>query len=399
MFAHGTLIAVATLPLLSWGGGQTGQAAPARPSGIPTGVFDEPEVPSFVPSLVRSLPPQSITLPSGEVADFGAHTIWRPICTGAGAVSQDELERMVLAHERLVRRPSHVLDTTPIQRIGSFNVVFVLSGSIPPAAPAAFAACEAYIESFFSDPITITINVSFQVLSPGVLGSTGSSSGYVSYSPSRAQIVADMDTLVVDDTIQAFLPTTSTCPVRYTSSSSVTNETRVFFNFAAWKAVDGVVAGADASMTLNSSFAFDYDPSNGITTGQYSFQDIIIHETGHAMGFTSGGDFRFRDMDVLDLFRFQRTDGTGDFNPDTTAEFQTRARLVAFNAPNDDHNSDLVSAEYRMSDGNPYQMSHFREQTANIGLMDPALAPGQTFYPAFYSTADLAMFDAIGYDY
>jgi hypothetical protein len=30
--------------------------------------------------------------------------------------------------------------------------------------------------------------------------------------------------------------------------------------------------------------------------------------------------------------------------------------------------------------------------------MDPALAAGQTFYPAFYSTADLSMFDAIGYD-
>jgi hypothetical protein len=51
-----------------------------------------------------------------------------------------------------------------------------------------------------------------------------------------------------------------------------------------------------------------------------------------------------------------------------------------------------------MSDGSPHQMSHFREQTANIGLMDPALAPGQTFYPAYFSTADLTMFDAIGYD-
>lgn len=399
MIAQGTLLAVATLPLLSWGGVQVGPPAPVRPTGVPTGVLVDPVLPDFVPSLRRSLPQQFVTLPSGEAVDFGAHSIWRPICSGAGTTSQDELERMVLAHERLIRRPSRVIDTTPAHQIGSFNIVFVLSGSIPAAAPAAFAACEAYMESFFSDPITITVNVSFQVLSPGVLGSTGSSSGYVSYSPSRAQIVADMDTGVVDDTIQAFLPTTSTCPVRYTSSSSVTNETRVFFNFAAWKAVDGTVSGADANMTLNSSFAFDYDPSNGITTNQYSFQDIIIHETGHAMGFTSGGDFRFRDMDVLDLFRFQRTDGTGDYNPDTTAEFQVRARLVAFNAPNDDHNSDLVSAEYRMSDGNPYQMSHFREQTANIGLMDPALAPGQTFYPAFYSTADLAMFDAIGYDY
>src|SRR5262245_18385950 len=106
------------------------------------------------------------------------------------------------------------------------------------------------------------------------------------------------------------------------------------------------------------------------------------------MDSTSGVDFRFRDMEVLDLFGFQRTDGAGDYNPDTTAEFQVQARRCAFNAANDDHNSDLISAEYRISDGNPYQASHFREQTPNIGLMDPAIGAGQTFYPAFYSTAD-----------
>jgi hypothetical protein len=399
MIAHGTVLAIASLCLQL----QEGTGA-VRQSGAPTGAVQETVVPTYVPSLRRELPRQTITLPSGERVDIGAHENWKPICTGSGAgtMTRDELERSALVHNLLIRRPGHVIDTTPTttrEKIGSFNVVFVLSGSIPPAAPAAFAACESYIESFFSDPMTITVNVSFQVLSPGVLGSTGSSSGYVSYSPARAMIVADMDLGVVDDTIQAFLPSGTTCPVRYTSGSTITNENRVFFNFAAYKAVDGVVSGTDASMTLNSSFAFDYDPSNGITTGQYSFQDIIIHETGHAMGFTSGVDFRFRDMDVLDLFRFQRTDGSSDNNPDTTAEFQVRPRRCSFNAPNDDHNSDLISAEYRMSDGNPYQASHFREQTPNIGLMDPALAAGQTFYPAFYSTADLAMFDAIGYDY
>jgi hypothetical protein len=393
MIAHGTVLAVTSLSLLALNGG-AGHQEGIRPTGVPGPAAQEPVSAHEVPSLRFELPSQSVTLPTGEVVDFGAHEVWKPICTGA-SVSRDELERMARTHEALVRRPTHVIDTTPIERIGSFNIVFVVSGSVPAGATAAIAAAEAYMESFFSDPITITINCSFQVLSPGVLGGTSSSYGYVSYSPARAQIVGDMD---ASDTLQAFLPTTSTCPVRYSSSSSVTNETRVFFTFANWKAVDGTVAGADASMTFNSSFAFDYDPSNGITTNTYSFQDVVIHETGHAMGFTSGGDFRFRDMETLDLFRFQRTDGTGDYNPDTTAEFQVRARLVAYNAPNDDHNSDLISAEYRMSDGSPYQMSHFREQTANIGLMDPALAPGQTFYPAFYSTADVAMFDVIGYD-
>src|SRR6185503_12814390 len=132
--------------------------------------------------------------------------------------------------------------------------------------------------------------------------------------------------------------------------------------------------------------------------GAFSFQDVVIHEVGHAMGFDSGIDFRNKDMETMDLFRFQSTDGSGDYNPDTLAEFTVRPRLMAFNSPNDAHNSDLISAEYRMSDGSPNQGSHFREQVPNIGLMDPSLAPGETWYPSFYSTADVAMFDVIGYD-
>lgn len=395
MIANGTVLAALGLSLLSWNGQATSSGVrPAGGSGSASIAVATPR--DYVPSLRFDLPPQSITLPSGEVAEFGAHEIWRPMCSDTSALTLEDLQHMMLTHKELMRRPTHVIDTTPVQKIGSFNVVFVTSGSLPAGASAALAAAETYIESFFSDPITITINCSFQALGPGILGSTGSSYGYVDYAGMRAQMVGDMDG---SDTLQSSLPAGSTCPVRYGTGSTVTNENRVFTTFANWKAVDGTVAGADANMTFSTNFAFDYDPTNGVTAGSYSFRDIIIHETGHAMGFTSGADFRNRDMEVLDLFRFQRTDGTGDYNPDTTAEFQARPRLVKYNAPNDDHNSDLISAEYRMSDGSPYQASHFREQEPNIGLMDPALAPGVSYSPAYYSTADLAMFDAIGYDY
>jgi hypothetical protein len=349
--------------------------------------------PSLIPMVRVELPPQKVQLANGETEDFGPHEIWRPMCTGTDKVTQQSLEHMVRVHEHLSQNPVTVIDTGA--ELNGFNIVFVLSGSVPAGASAALAAAETYIESFFSDPITITINCSFQPLGPGILGGTGSSYGYVSYSGMRAQLVSDMD---ANDTIQSSLPSGTTLPVRYTTGSTITNENRVFTTYANWKAADGAVSGVDANMTFSTNFSFDYDPSNGVGGSSYSFRDIVIHETGHAMGFTSGGDFRSNDLEVLDLYRFQRTDGTGDYNPDTLAEFTARPRLVRFNAPNDDHNSDLISIEYRMSDGSPHQMSHFREQTANIGLMDPALAPGQTFYPAYFSTADLTMFDAIGYD-
>ena len=71
-----------------------------------------------------------------------------------------------------------------------------------------------------------------------------------------------------------------------------------------------------------------------------------------------------------------------------------------FNNPNDDANSDLIVREHRMSDGDPWQASHFREQGSNIGIMDPAQANGETYVGRGYFTqADLDVFDFIGYDY
>jgi hypothetical protein len=53
-----------------------------------------------------------------------------------------------------------------------------------------------------------------------------------------------------------------------------------------------------------------------------------------------------------------------------------------------------------MSDGSPYQASHFREQSPNIGIMDPAQANGQTYVGrGYFSQADFDVFDFIGYDY
>jgi hypothetical protein len=116
------------------------------------------------------------------------------------------------------------------------------------------------------------------------------------------------------------------------------------------------------------------------------------------MGFGSGVDFRFQDIEALDIFRFRRTDGSSDFNPDTTAEFQVRPRWAVFNNPNDDVNFDIISVEYRFSDGSPWQASHFREQVPAIGIMDPAFSYGETFYPNFLRTSDITAFDAIGWN-
>lgn len=348
------------------------------------------------------IPGQTVTagLPDGTFTQLETQTVWKPVCSNRAPMSAADLEAMVQAHNADFADASRIVivDRKTLgggaPRVG-LDVVFVLGGSVPAAAIPAFTAAEAYLESQFpNDTMTVTVPVSFASLGAGIIGGTGSSYGSASWASSRSLLVGGMDGT---DTIHTFLPSGTTIPVRY-STGSTTNENRVFWTFANWKANGGTVAGNDASMQYSTNFPFDYDPSNGVTANTISLQDVIIHETGHALGCTSGVDFRVNDIEAMDIFRFRRTDGASDFNPDTTAEFTARPRWCVFNNPNDDVNFDDITSEIRFSDGSPWQASHWREQVPAIGIMDPAFSYAETFYPNFLRTTDLTFFDAIGYD-
>lgn len=343
--------------------------------------------------------PQVVTA-LGQPLVMHTQRLWKPVCgVGASSLTAGDLRQMDASHAAAMADVNKIIVVDRQQGVtprAGLNLVYTLGGSVPPAAVSAFAAAEAYLEAQFpNDPITVSVSVSFAALSPGVIGGTGSSYGYVDWATSRSVLVSSMD---ASDTIHTSLPSAS-LPVRY-NTSSTTAENRLFWTFANWKAAGGTVSGADASMQYSTAFPFDFDPSNGVTSGTMSLQDVVIHETGHAMGFTSAVDFRSRDAEVLDVFRFRNTDGTGasDLNPDSAAEFTARPRWLVRNNPNNDVNFDNIAAEYPFSDGSPYQASHFRQLIPAIGIMDPAFDYGETFYPNFLRTTDVNAFDAIGWD-
>ncbi len=324
---------------------------------------------------------------------------WKLMCGSAPVAGVDDLRTWATHHQlEMQNGPVRVIDTPNRNR--AIDIIFNAGPSVPTEAEVALGIAEAYLESLFADTITVSINVSFQAMGGGVIGSTAPSYvNGVSYTNSRNGLINGMDR---DDVIQDWLPSGNTVPVRFDGSSgTISQVSSVKWTRAAYRATIGSVTGLAADMTYNTNFDFDYDPSNGVPGNLMSFVDVVCHEVGHALGFVSSVDFGANELIDLDLYRFPLTDTGNDWNPDTFQEFQTKPRLMDFNNPDDGHISDIITGEYRMEDGSPAQGSHFREQGGSlyIGLMDPYFTEGETHYPDYFTLNDLAMFDAIGYDY
>jgi hypothetical protein len=335
----------------------------------------------------------SVLYADGSTVSMQTESVtWPTIGSDTSKTTPEQFKASVLrARDHFATTPK-----TLIQNTGASGLViqFVVT-SPPPGAQAALNAVASYIGSLFLDPITVTINIDFQSMDPGILGATTSHyAGSVTYANTRTGLVNGMDS---DDTLLTYLPTGSTIPVRYNiASGTATDESRVFFTVANYRATIGTLSGTAADMTINSDFSWDYDPSDGISSGCFCFRSVVAHEVGHVLGFTSGADFRNSDIEALDLFRFQDS----NYNPSTNAQFQTMSRLVWLDESGssyDDCNSDLITVEYEMSDGYPYQASHFSQGNVDA-IMQPAFSYGQTFYPNYYLTPDKKMFDMIGWD-
>lgn len=365
------------------------------------GPLDEPVVPAtrgdrkgvVPPFIVRDLGTEQIETYEGEKLVVPVLEHWRPICGGDPAAQTFEgLEEAIGGHEAIMEAGGIVIDSS--HSLTGVDVVFTVGGSVPAAALPAIEAVEQYLETLFSDPVTVRVSLSFQSLAPGVLGSAGSSLLVVPFGTSRSGLVNGRDG---NDSALPKLPSGATLKVRYNGAAdTVTNEDRVVFSRANLRSTVSDSPGSDASITFSTVFPFDYNPADGVVG--FSFRDVLVHEVGHAMGFVSAADFLSGDMTAMDLFRFQTTDGTGDYNPDSIAEFSVRPRLVSKNKPDDAHHVEIGTTEYRMSDGTPYQSSHLREQEPSLGLMDPALGPGVSRFPFYFGARDLAILDAIGWD-
>jgi hypothetical protein len=295
-----------------------------------------------------------------------------------------------------------------------------LAGNAP--ALAAFHRGANHWANRFADNITVSIDADFAALPAGTIG--GASSFEVvgdSYAEIRDALVADAVNRVAageaGDTITTLLPTFPQLSVRLPAGRTLENSLLVTkANLKAIAADDGGVLGetpvgidvrfgdSDAMITFSSTFAFDYDRSDGVMPFAMDFESVVSHEIGHALGFTSTLDeivattaaqLPTVTLTALDLFRFRNPDDV----PGSPSEFTTMTRSLI---PGEDEVFSDAANVWRMSTGltggDGRQGSHWKDDALTgsfIGMMDPTLTFGVIQDP---TEADFVALGRIGWN-
>lgn len=279
-----------------------------------------------------------------------------------------------------------------------------------------FQAAANYWQSVFMDDITVNLDVDFTSLDPGILGQTSSTDQVVtasSYlnalssdasSADDAMAVAHLPSLT-NGTYLAFQTQVSTesgsttvSLDNNTNGQNANNNAYLDITTANAKAVGlftGSSTAADGSITFSSDFSWDFNPSDGITAGQFDFIAVATHEIGHALGFISGVDIvdyaigahlnldQYAVFSGLDMFRYSSNNGILDLAAGTNSYFSIDSGQT---------NLGLFSTGPNYGDG--FQASHWKDNLG-LGIMDPTLAPGEHGQA---TELDLRAFDVIGWD-
>ncbi|MBI3949650.1 MAG: hypothetical protein HY314_04250 [Acidobacteria bacterium] len=280
-----------------------------------------------------------------------------------------------------------------------------------PDARAAFLRAAAAWEGLIKTPITVVIDVDFgttrfgQPYPSGVLGSTSSQSiAFRSiYAEIRSRLIAGAST-AQETSLYNSLPA-STMPTDLGPTTDVMGASAVFraldlLNPVANPDGERSQLGPPPSIGFNSTFKFDFDPSDGIDPDKIDFDAVAVHEIGHALGFTSNTGMRELlpstpvRLTLWDLFRFR---------PGTTMSTLATAQRIL--SSGGEQMFFVAGPEVPLSTGRPdgsggdgNQASHWKDDTLirqYVGIMDPTLARGER---ETITNNDLIALDSFGYE-
>jgi hypothetical protein len=274
-----------------------------------------------------------------------------------------------------------------------------------PEALTAWRSAVAIWESWLQDPVAVTLRGDLEPLPANVLGSTVPLGFIVSYTDIRNALQNDAGD---EEGIVANLPTltelNTLIPPGFTFGNSVA------ISMANLKAL-GLSAGPfdsqpDAEIVFSTNFLhrFDFDPSDGIDPDKIDFQAVVVHEIGHALGFSTMVDLvdylRARgqvdtiSLYPLDFFRLLPNQGAADFRQAGRALItgDLQPAQVFFDGTTDI----AMSTGVELGDGK--QASHWKDDELTgvfLGIMDPTLSPGSR---EELTEIDLRAFELIGWD-
>ena len=311
-----------------------------------------------------------------------------------------------------------------------------LGGVSGSQAARGFQIAANYWGAMLTNNATINLGVKFAALAPNIIGSTGSTRQDISIANWAQLVNATKSSSALDQSI--VLPTLNgaggisyvtngvtqsgndtALTQRFIGGTSAASKT-LWENTALLKAIGANVAdpnALDGSVTFSSNFAFDFDPTDGITGTQMDFIGVAIHEIGHALGFVSGVDlldyysgskgpgrnslgYSFNDTSIysaLDMFRF--SDDPNNLNPSAGPTLDLSTGGVKYFSI-DGGATALFGNTFSTGayNGDGRQASHWKDTPAcqvGNGIMDPTFCYGQM---GDITALDVAAFDAMGWN-
>ncbi|MDL2357658.1 MAG: NF038122 family metalloprotease [Pseudomonadota bacterium] len=286
-----------------------------------------------------------------------------------------------------------------------------------------FRIAAKYWESVLSNNATLNFDVGFAPLGTGILGGTNSSlATYVPIdayyaalaatgtSALDAQTVANLSPLSATGSVSVLVPAYKTPATtdgvakigKRTAPDNTAISSTIALSTANAKALLGGTTGTDGTIQFSSTFAFDFNPTDGISAGKYDFIGVAVHEMGHALGFLSaaddfnysvGGGYQPDDYwwgYGLDMFRYSAP-GVLDWSFNTNSYFSIDGGQTAYQ-----NGFFSTGADY----GDGWQASHWKQPVGGtctnfLGIMNPYICGGKGDQ---VTGLDLALFDAIGWN-